>query len=310
MRRGDFAEAWRVCDAVLAARRGCDCRAWPRHLQYVWNGSPVDGRRVLVRCYHGLGDTIQFVRLLAPLRARARRVTLWVQPALIDLLRDIRGADELLPLHDGAPAADYDVDIELMELPHLLRLSEGDLPGEIPYIHVRAGRGESRAARREIHDGARRIGLCWRAGEWNADRSIQADALHPLADLKGVRWFSLQYPPLSPSFELAELACRDIRGLAVRMQTLDLVISVDTMVADLAGALGLPVWTLLAADCDWRWMSDRADSPWYPTMRLFRQRCAGAWREVVADLIRALAEPRKIADSESRRETPQRRIAT
>jgi hypothetical protein len=281
MLRGDFEAAWRVCDRVLEQRRGVDCSTTPRHLQPVWDGSALEGRHVLVHCYHGLGDTIQFVRLLAPLRQRASRTTLWVQPALARLLQGVRGLDAIESLHDGAPHFDYDVDLELMELPHALRLSAAGIPAHVPYIHVpyiyvcspRHGRPRPRAVR---------VGLVWRAGDWRAERSIADASLEPFAAISGVEWRSLQYPPQPSPFPMADLACRDLCELAARMQTLDLVISLDTMTAHLAGALGLPVWTLLSADCDWRWMAGRGDTPWYPTMRLFRQHRPGDWTAPVA----------------------------
>jgi hypothetical protein len=288
MRRGDFEAAWRVCDRVLQLRRERDCSHWPRHLQYVWDGAPLEDRRVLVRCYHGLGDTLQFMRLLAPLRARAQRVILWIQPALADIARTLAGVDQLVPLHDGTPQADYDVDIELMELPHALRLSARDLPGCIPYIFAPTNLEGAWLGEERRHGNRLRVGLAWRGGDWVFHRSIPVRLLEPLGRVTGVDWFSLQYPAEQPPFSAADIAHRDIARVAARMQSLDLIISVDTMTAHLAGALGLNVWTLLAADCDWRWMSRRADSPWYPTMRLFRQRRAGQWRDVITAVAQEL----------------------
>src|SRR5688572_4769011 len=103
MRRGEFEAAWKVSDRVLRARAGVPCEHLPRHFQYFWDGQPLDGKRVLVRCYHGLGDTIQFIRYAPLLRSRAREVIVWAQPKLIPLLRSVPGIDLLLPLHDGAP---------------------------------------------------------------------------------------------------------------------------------------------------------------------------------------------------------------
>ncbi|HEY3521501.1 MAG TPA: hypothetical protein VGK80_10765 [Rhodanobacteraceae bacterium] len=286
MMRGDFAAAWETSDAVLLQRSAAGTlhdAAQPRHLQAIWNGDPFTGKRVLVRCYHGLGDTIQFVRLLPLLRARCASVTLWVQPALMELLRGCGGADRLEPLHEGEPEIERDLDIELMELPHALRLTIDAIPARVPYIHVRSARGA----------GSRRapgIGLCWLSGDWNPARSISRNLLRPLARMPGVRWSSLQYPALPHPFPMFDLGCRDLRVFAQRLQRLDLVISVDTVVAHLAGALGLPVWLLLPETCDWRWMRARPDSPWYPTMRLFRQRRAGRWGEVVGEIASALPE--------------------
>jgi hypothetical protein len=283
MRQGDFAAAWRISDDVLEQRlsSGEACLDWPRHQQFIWNGTPLDGRRILVRCYHGLGDTLQFVRLLATPRLRAAEVTLWAQPALMGLLRSVRGIDRLLPLHDGEPQLDYDVDLELMELPHALRLDTADLPGTLPYINV-SGPAPARSAHRKI-------GVCWCAGDWLLERSIPTDELKPLASLPDIRWFSLQYPPAPCPLPAASVACRDIAEMAVRMRLLDLVITVDTMVAHLAGALCIPVWLLLHHEPDWRWMSGRDDSPWYPSMRLFRQPRAGDWSAVIEQVRAELA---------------------
>jgi hypothetical protein len=283
MRRGDFAAAWRVSDEVLARRRARmeDCSHWPRHLQFIWNGEPIENRRLLIRCYHGLGDTIQFVRLLTPLRARAAEVTLWVQPQLIELVRTVPGIDRIEALHDGVPQIDYEVDIELMEVPHVLRLTPARIPRRVPYIYVPA-------SRLQLDPSMLNVGLAWQSGDWLPERSIPDSALAPLANIAGVRWYSLQYPHRTPPLPATDLACADIVELGSRMQALDLIITVDTMVAHLAGALGLPVWTALQADCDWRWMSERSDSPWYPTMRLFRQHAPGGWSSVIEEIRAAL----------------------
>src|ERR1700710_1001569 len=116
MRRGDFEAAWQISDAVLLERRANGPRwHWPRHEQWVWDGRPLAGQRVLVRCYHGLGDTLQYARFLPVLAERCRELTVWVQPALVGLLRTMPTASRVLPLHDGSPDVDYDVDIEIME---------------------------------------------------------------------------------------------------------------------------------------------------------------------------------------------------
>ena len=277
MRRGEFAAAWRVSDAVLRGRAGMSCAHWPRHEQWVWNGEPVEGRRVLVRCYHGLGDTLQFIRYTARLRAVAREVIVWAQPELIPLLSTARGIDRLLPLHDGAPEAEFDVDVEVMELAHLFRDTPGTLPSEVPYLHA-----EPAPLPR---DGTLAVGLVWKAGDWDERRSVPAHLLAPLADVPGVAIHVLQRGgglAERPAGFGTDSGSDDVLETARVMRALDLVISVDSMPAHLAGALGVPVWTLLHADPDWRWMDGRDDSPWYPTMRLFRQPRPGDWRSVVA----------------------------
>src|SRR5918993_3284089 len=121
MLRGDFNAAWDVSDALVHTTRLQDHKTVPRHLQNIWDGTPVAGKRVFVRCYHGLGDTIQFIRYAALLKGVAAEVIVWAQPSLIPLLQTIKGVDRLLPLHDGVPDVEYDVDVELGELPHIFR---------------------------------------------------------------------------------------------------------------------------------------------------------------------------------------------
>jgi hypothetical protein len=295
MRRGNFAAAWLISDEVLQRRRAAreDCSSWPRHLQFVWNGEPLEGKRVLVRCYHGLGDTIQFVRLLALLRPRVAEITLWAQPQLVRLLGTARGVDRVLPLHEGTPDIDYDADVELMELPHVLRLTVDDIPRDVPYLRtIPAPTPTPSRLAGEDREGASNwnIGIVWRAGDWVPQRSIPEEALAPLGDVEGVRWYSLQYPSQRPPFAAVDLSCADICEMAARMQQLDLLISVDTMAAHLGGALGRPVWTLLNAECDWRWQCDRDDSPWYPSMRLFRQPVGGDWQPAIDRVREALRD--------------------
>ena len=282
MRRGDFAEAWKISDAIV--RRGvARDTTLPRHLQAVWDGRPLAGQRVLVHCYHGLGDTLQFVRLLPLLRVQVRHVTLWVQPELVGLLQSVAGCDRLLPLHDGNPQIERDADIELMELPHYLRLVAADIPAHVPYIRV------PRTLRERRRNSQLRVGLVWRAGDWDVSRSIPTPLLRPLAELRGIEWASLLWPSAAMPLRAIDLARRDLRKQASLMRNLDLLVCVDTLVAHLAGALGLPTWLLLPTPCDWRWMIGRDDSPWYPTMRLFRQFDPGDWNGVIDRVARALS---------------------
>lgn len=280
MRRGDFATAWRLSDLVLERRRMAGpCYYLPRHEQWVWDGRPLAGQRVLVRCYHGLGDTLQFARFLPRLARLAREVIVWAQPALIPLLRTLPARLGFLPLHDGTPEVDYDVDLESMELAHALRITLETLPIDVPYLHVPP------APRLDAHFS---VGLLARAGGWDARRSVPPEQLGELACLPGVAAFSLQLEEAIPGARDASTA--DLCTLATRLRALDLVITADTMLAHLAGALGVPTWTLLPAEADWRWMADRHDSPWYPSMRLFRQPRRGDWESVMRAVRNALAE--------------------
>jgi hypothetical protein len=278
--RGELEEAWCVSDRIRArcgSRRDC---AVPRHVQRIWDGSELTGRRVLIRCYHGLGDTIQFIRYAPMVRAVARTVIVWAQPSLIPLLQTASGIDRLLPLHEGSPDVEYDVDIEVMELPYAFRTTLSTVPHDVPYLA---------ACPLVLGTPRPRVGIAWRAGEWDTRRSLEFRDLRPLLDEKDICWFSLQLdsgPATHPNLHLI-----DTHGLvqtARVIQAMDLVISIDSMPAHLAGALGVPVWTMLPCDADWRWMQERTDSPWYPTMRLFRQRVPGDWSAVIDDVRQTL----------------------
>lgn len=282
-RDGDFESAWQCSDRILERTRGPrDCAA-PRHVQQVWDGTPLAGRRVLIRCYHGLGDTIQFIRYAPLVRAVAQDVAVWAQPDLLPLLDTVRGIDRTLPLHDGAPDVAYDVDVEVMELPWIFRTTLATIPHEVPYLHA--------APLSLRSDGRPRVGIVWRAGDWDARRSIRFHAVAKLFECQDVVWFQLQdhLEPEEGHRNLCPLDTAGIPRLARCMRALDLVITIDSMPAHLAGALGVPVWTLLPSDADWRWMKERDDIPWYPTMRLFRQRHAGEWEPVLEQVRSALA---------------------
>jgi hypothetical protein len=284
MRAGDFERAWLVSDEVLRSRRGESPHALPRHFQWVWNGEPLNDKRVLIRCYHGLGDTIQFIRYAPLVRRIARRVVVWAQPALLPLLETAEGIDELLPLHDGTPEVDYDIDVESMELPHVFRSTVETLPAMVPYFHV--------APAELPPDPNFHVGLVWRCGDWAPERAVPIELLLPLGDVPGVTLHLMQLGPAlhgrPPGFGVVS-ASEDVLTAARRIAALDLMISIDSMPAHLAGALGVPTWTLLRWECDWRWMDERADSPWYPTMRLFRQSRTGDWQGVVSRVIAALS---------------------
>lgn len=284
MRLGDFAAAWDISDRVLATRARLPCSDLPRHLQWVWRGESLVGRRVLIRCFHGLGDTIQFVRFIPRVREMAASITLEAQPELLKLLSAVRGVDRLVALCDSSPAVDRDVDVEVMELPHILRTTLSTLPRDIPYLDAPSPR------RRTAEQLA--VGLIWRAGDWDVRRSIPLDALAPLATLPNVKLYALQRGPALDEWPAdwgPVCGSDDAFEAASIMRAMDLIVSVDSMPAHLAGALGIPVWTLLHAECDWRWMDAREDSPWYPTMRLFRQTSPGDWRSVVSSAVEHLA---------------------
>lgn len=285
MRVGEFEAAWRVSDAVLAGRDPAtrDDPALSYHQRWVWDGRPLDGRPALVRCYHGLGDTLQFCRYLPALRARVPELTLEAQPELLPLLRTLPGPDRLAPFSPDAPLPlpEAGCDIEIMELAHALR----ELPAGAPYL-------TAEPFPRPPADADLLVGLCWQAGGWDPGRSLPLAALAELGRVPGVQLVSLQRGPAAadlasdgaPTLLDRQDDSTDVMVAARWIMTLDLVVTVDSMVAHLAGALGRPTWLLLQAEADWRWMSGRADSPWYDSVRLYRQTTPGCWANPVAQV--------------------------
>lgn len=294
MRRGQWEEAWRETDRIELPRREQRARGGlvrgPQHLH--WDGTAFTARSVLVRCEHGLGDTLQFIRFVPQIARVAREVHVMIQPALLPLFA---GAPGLGTVHDGWaqwPATAHDVEVEIMELAYALRVDLGSLPP--PYPHLR----ERVAGRIGFHlprDDRLAVGVLWAASDWDRSRSVPLTALEPLLRMPQARFFSLQQgeaaaDPLVRQLGIVPLSRHTgaIISAAAAMLEMDLVICVDNMAAHLAGMLGCATWVLLQHQADWRWMEDRTDSPWYPGMRLFRQRRAGDWESVVASVGRAL----------------------
>jgi hypothetical protein len=293
MLRGDFARAWQISDRILADKiaRGAFDYTLPRHLQTIWDGRSLAGRHVLVRCYHGLGDTIQFIRFVKPLRKIAE-VSVWAQPVLIPLVARAEGVDRVLPLHDGVPDLAYDADIEIMELAHALRAMSASLSRDVPYIS---------APKRTLPASERqRVGLIWSAGDWDPRRSLHFSQLEPLLQLPHIEPVVLQRGPArqqAAEYQIADLGSDDVEAFAATLGALDLLICVDTFGAHLAGALNVPVWLMLQHDCDWRWLSEGDRSLWYPSMRIFRQPAYGDWESVGAEIARALADMPRVRTS-------------
>lgn len=272
MRAEDHARAWAVSEAVLAGKDPAtrDDPARPYHQRWVWDGRPFDGMDVLVRCYHGLGDTIQFARHLPTLGRRAASVTVEVQPSLTGLLE---GMGELIPFDPARPLKPRTCDLEITELPFALR----ERPAEVmvPYL---------RAEPAPLPSGT--IGLCHAAGDWDAGRSLDPALFAPVIQRRPAVTLVAEpsaLPVLNP-----EGCLFDMDATAALVAGCDLVVTVDTMIAHLAGALGRPTWLLLKAEPDWRWTPGARTTAWYPTMRLYHQRAAGDWAGVIEEVARDL----------------------
>lgn len=275
MRGGDHEGAWAVSER-LAAQRPAHERDDPRlpyHLRWVWDLCPLDGRDVLVRCYHGLGDTIQFLRFLPELRRRAASVTLEIQPRLIPLLGSEPAVDRAVGFDRAQPLPPAECDVEIMELSFALRAPPQDFAP--PYLSVSPLPAEPDA-----------IGLCGVAGDWDGARSIPTDLLAPLC--LGRPCYTLDPQPSTLPVRNPQGCPFDIRETAALVAGMSLVITVDTMIAHLAGAMGKPTWLLLKHDPDWRWAPRTGRSEWYPSMRLYAQPSPGDWPSVTQAVRRDL----------------------
>jgi tetratricopeptide (TPR) repeat protein len=256
-----------------------------------WKGEALAGRRLLLHFEQGLGDTIQFLRYVPLAAARAGTLLLHVQPAMRRLAESLPGAPRVSA--DPAPPPMHDRHAYLMSLPHLLGDAGTKVPAEIPYLAAPADRVAF--WRQCLADRAGlRVGLVASGNpqhENDRNRSIPMVLLQPLLDLPGITWIGLEVDRVPPAPQILGLGAElgDLAETAAVIETLDLVISVDTAVAHLAGALGRRVWTLLPHVSDWRWRTLREDSAWYPSMRLFRQSAAREWPETIARVAKALA---------------------
>jgi tetratricopeptide (TPR) repeat protein len=299
--KGDFEEGWPQYESRHQLERFKSRR--PATDAPMWQGEPVANRSILVYSEQGFGDTIQFVRYVPLLASMGALVTLAVQPKLIPLLSSLAGCASLVAA--GAIHGPFDFQCALLSLPHGFRTTLASVPAAVPYL---AADGALVARWRErIGEDGFKIGICWQGSpNYQADRgrSIQLREFAPLAAIPGVRLISLQKDfgaeqIAGAGFRVETLDERfDEAGAfvdsAALMMALDLVVSSDTSILHLAGALARPLFVALRRVPDWRWLLDREDSPWYPTARLFRQRSTGDWSDVFA---RIAAETRAMASA-------------
>jgi hypothetical protein len=285
--QGDFDRGWPLYEARWNASQVPE-RIFqePR-----WDGSELQGRRVLVYAEQGLGDAIQFVRYVHLVAARGGEVIIECRAPLVDLFRTIAGVARVVAAGDALPP--FDLHIPMLSLPLVFKTTGETIPQKAPYLFADPTR---RATWRERVGGNRgrwRVGFNW-LGNYrhaaNRARSLALSQWLPLLTLEGVDFFSLQveggteqirqFPALAGVIDHTS-HLRDFADTAAFMEELDLIISVDTSVVHLAGALGRPVWTLLQFVPDWRWGLNSLQTPWYPTMRLWRQPALGDWNSVI-----------------------------
>jgi tetratricopeptide (TPR) repeat protein len=290
---GDFAQGW----PAYEWRRRLPSWVERGFAPPEWSGEDIAGRRLLLHAEQGFGDTIQFARYAALAAARGAHVILEVQPSLAPLLGGLFGLEVVAAGRDPLPP--FDLHCPLLSLPYRFATTPATIPGGVPYIAASAERIAAWAP--SLPADGLRVGLAWSGHPDNAkdhERSIPFASLVPLTCIPGTRFVSLQkdirttdaddFRRCGKVIDLSG-ALRDFADTAAIIAQLDLVITVDTAVAHLAGAMGKPVWVLLPRVPDFRWLLDRATSPWYPAARLFRKSQAEAWDTVIAAVASELA---------------------
>jgi Flp pilus assembly protein TadD len=268
----------------------------------LWDGAAIDDRTILLHAEQGFGDTLQFCRYV-PLVASGARIVLEVQAPLVRLLSRLPGITAIVAHGDGLPP--FDVHCPLLSLPGAFGTTLDTIPAATPYLSADAALAAN-WHQRLTGLGGLRIGLVWAGSRrlnrpeeaaFDRRRSIALDAMAPFCETSGVSFVSLQkdqlaaqaaYPPQGMTLHDFTAELYDFADTAALIANLDLVISVDTSVAHLAGALGKPVWLLNRFDTCWRWLLNRDDSPWYPTLRQFRQPAPGDWDSVICEVRDAL----------------------
>jgi tetratricopeptide (TPR) repeat protein len=274
-------------------------RIYPHNLDSpVWDGRPLKGRKILVHSEQGIGDALQFCRYLPLVKARGGHVIFEVRESLFPLFQSLRGVDELVTLSARRPfQGAVDWHLPLGDCPMIFHTTPHNIPNQTPYIF--ADPLKARRWQKRLPPEGPCVGLVWSGNDTYRERACSLNDMAELADLEGIAWIGLQK---GPAASMADPHRRpggldvdnwgeefqDFSDTAAVVANLDLVISIDTSVAHLAGAMGKPVWTILPAVPDWRWMLHRTDSPWYPSMRLFRQREPGQWAPVINEIVRSL----------------------
>jgi tetratricopeptide (TPR) repeat protein len=285
--KGDFSSGWREYEFRWGSRhQRADRRKFP---QPQWKGEPLNGDAIFLYAEQGLGDTMQFVRYAPMVAALGGKVVLEVQPPLRRLLNSLPGVQQVISRGERIPDSQWQC--PLMSLPLAFRTEVATVPAPVPYLFADQSQASQWASQLATSDF--KVGLVWGGNpkhQRERERSIPLKTLMALSSVKGAKFYSLQkgaaseqvkhLPPDTPLVDL-DSHQRDFADTAAIVANLDLVISIDTSVAHLAGGMGKPVWVLLHHGCDWRWFQKRIDSPWYPTARLFRKSPIEEWEDVV-----------------------------
>ena len=298
---GEYAEGWREYEWRLRlAELGGRAPALPARR---WRGEDLAGNAVLLTAEQGLGDAIQFVRYASILASRGARVIVQAPTSLQRLLGSVPGVASVIATGDALPACDYA--LPLLSVPGVLGVEAGAPAREMPYLRADSARRAGVVAEIAARDGTavRRVGIAWAGSPNNANdrrRSVPLATLAPLLSIPGVAWYSLQIgageeqiaqvPAAAAALALLD-ARNDLDGTAALVDALDAVVTVDTSIAHLAGALGKSVHLLLPFAPDWRWGTRGEATAWYPTARLHRQPSTGDWARVVEALRAALTGP-------------------
>jgi hypothetical protein len=293
--QGDFEPGWQEFEW----RCWMNCRPM-EFPQPRWDGGPLNGKRILLHSEQGLGDAIQFVRYAPKLADAGGRVIVLCRAELARLLRSTRGVEQIMSF--GEPLPPFDVHSPMMSLPLAFGTKFESIPADVPYLWPDPAVVESWRTRLRTDEAHLRVGVVWAGSPAHRNDRLRSTSLalfEPLARVPGVSLYSLQKGPAAAQLAQSRLNMTDFTvefgdfaETAAFIQNLDLVISVDTAVAHLAGAIGKPVWILLPRFPDYRWVLNRADTPWYPTAHLFRQERQGDWNEVLDRVAKALAELR------------------
>lgn len=294
--QGDFARGWVMFESRWERniiRTAQENQLYPR-----WDGTQdISGKTILLHAEQGLGDTIQFCRYAPMVAKLGAHVLLSVQPALMEMCKTLQGKLTITTRGQAHGTPDYQC--PLMSLPGVFHTDLSSIPADIPYLHPSADKVAAWQTR--LGEKSRpRIGLVWSGNAGllpDKSRSIPADVFRALTELpfefhllqKEVRETDMEALG-SMQIRRHEAELEDFSDTAALIENLDLVISVDTSVAHMAGAIGKPLWLITPLAPDWRWLLERTDSPWYPTARLFRQRQKGNWTEVLQDIAAALAQ--------------------